>query len=63
MSDATARSATPAPGEARCQRCAETFEVQPGQTELMHVQRRDGQLGGGDGVPFRKYVIRNPNRI
>jgi hypothetical protein len=62
MPDASARAAKPGPTEARCELCSETFEVAPDQVDLMHFQRRDGQLCGGEGVPFRKYVIRNPNR-
>jgi hypothetical protein len=63
MSDASARAPQSEVREARCARCAETFEVAPGHAELLHFQRRDGQLCGGEGVPFRPYVIRNPNRI
>ncbi|HEY2041774.1 MAG TPA: hypothetical protein VGH11_03785 [Jatrophihabitans sp.] len=58
--------------EARCERCGETFAISDGitreaddfgGTELLHVRRRQGELCGGIGVPFRRYVIRNPNRI
>jgi hypothetical protein len=58
--------------EARCDRCGETFVVADGITsqrddvdgvELLHVRSRLGELCGGNGVPFRKYVIRNPNRL
>jgi hypothetical protein len=47
--------------DARCERCGETF-MPADPSDLMHFQRRDGELCGGDGVTFRKYVIRNPNR-
>jgi hypothetical protein len=63
MSDASARGATPSSDEARCDRCSETFHVAPGHVDLLHFQRRNGELCGGEGIPFRKYVIRNPNRI
>jgi hypothetical protein len=49
--------------EARCERCGETFSLVAGQEDLTHVQQRDGRLCGGQGVTFRRYVIRNPNRI
>jgi len=62
MSDASARAPQPAIQEARCDRCGETFELSPGTADRLHFQRRGGQLCGGEGVPFRKYVIRNPNR-
>jgi hypothetical protein len=45
------------PIEARCGRCGETFELISSE-DAMHFQRRDGELCGGDGVPFRAYVIR-----
>ncbi len=48
--------------EACCDRCNQTFT--PADTsDLVHFMRRDGELCGGTGVFFRKYVIRNdPNR-
>jgi hypothetical protein len=46
--------------EARCDRCGETFLPHP--EDLLHFQRRDGELCGGTGSPFRKYVIRKHNR-
>jgi hypothetical protein len=49
----------PAPREARCARCGETFEF-ASPDDLMHFQRRNGDLCGGDGQPFRSYVIRKP---
>jgi hypothetical protein len=48
--------------EARCARCGETF-VAVDSFDLLHVQRRDGELCGGEGAFFRKYVIRDPNRL
>jgi hypothetical protein len=50
-----------APSEARCELCGETF-VPADMSDLMHFQRRDGELCGGEGVPFRKFVIRRQNR-
>jgi hypothetical protein len=47
--------------EARCELCGETF-VYADPSDLMHFQRRSGVLCGGEGVPFRKYVIRKNNR-
>jgi hypothetical protein len=47
--------------DARCDRCGESF-LASDPSDLMHFLRRDGELCGGEGVPFRKYVIRNPNR-
>ncbi len=44
--------------EARCEACGETFEL-ASPYDWMHFQRRDGQLCGGEGVPFRAYVIRS----
>jgi hypothetical protein len=55
------RRPPPAPTEACCDRCGETFAV-TNADELMHFQRRSGDLCGGDGAPIRKYVIRRPNR-
>ncbi|MCW2541863.1 MAG: hypothetical protein JWN95_3588 [Frankiales bacterium] len=49
------------PTEARCDKCGETFTLAD-PADLMHFQRRDGELCGGDGVPFRKFVIRRTNR-
>jgi hypothetical protein len=61
MSEQISRRTEPEHREARCEVCGETF--QPAATsDLMHFQRRDGGLCGGEGVTFRKYVIRNPNR-
>jgi len=48
-------------GEVCCDRCRQTF-VPADQSDPLHFQRRDGELCGGMGVPFRKYVIRDPNR-
>ncbi|MGX7678073.1 hypothetical protein ACSMXN_04160 [Jatrophihabitans sp. DSM 45814] len=50
-----------APSEARCEKCGETFALADG-ADRMHIQRRDGELCGGEGSPFRKYVIRRSNR-
>jgi hypothetical protein len=36
--------------------------VIPEDGALLHFQQRNGELCGGTGVPFRKYVIRKPNR-
>ncbi len=63
MSDASARGPQVEASEARCERCGETFEIVPGHEDLMHFQRRGGQLCGGEGVPFRKFVIRKTNRV
>jgi len=63
MPDARARRHEPsaeAP-EVCCDRCRQTF-TPADPSDLLHVQRRDGELCGGTGVPFRQYVIRDPNR-
>jgi hypothetical protein len=49
------------PTEARCEKCGETFTIVD-PADLMHFQRRDAELCGGEGVPFRKFVIRRTNR-
>ncbi|UQX88801.1 hypothetical protein M6D93_02080 [Jatrophihabitans telluris] len=62
MTDGPYRRNANEPSEARCALCGETF-ILADPNDLMHFQRRDGELCGGDGVPFRKYIIRRPNRI
>jgi hypothetical protein len=37
----------------------ETFEV-AGPDDLVHFQRCNADLCGGDGQPFRAYLIRKP---
>ncbi|HTZ44220.1 MAG TPA: hypothetical protein VMB79_10180 [Jatrophihabitans sp.] len=62
MSDATNRR--PNSGETAevcCKLCNQTF-LPADPTVPIHVVRRDGELCGGAGVPFRPYVIRDPNR-
>jgi len=49
------------PTEVCCNKCHQTFVIAD-LAEPLHVQRRDGELCGGTGVPFRPFVIRNPNR-
>ena len=53
------RSPEQLPHEARCERCGETFDLDDAD-DAMHFQRRNGDLCGGEGVPFRSYVIRRP---
>lgn len=70
MAQAASQRTPSAPREARCGRCGESFVIEDGvsgdlgggATEMLHPRKRDGALCGGIGVPFRKYVIRNPNR-
>ena len=47
--------------EASCDRCNQTF-VPASPEDLLHLQRRDGELCGGQGRFFRPFVIRDPNR-
>jgi hypothetical protein len=47
--------------EVCCERCRQTF-VAADPLDPVHFQRRDGELCGGAGVPFRRFVIRDPNR-
>jgi hypothetical protein len=61
MADSARQRKAPDFTEARCERCGESF-LPADPSDLMHFQRRDGELCGGDGVTFRKYVIRKPNR-
>jgi hypothetical protein len=72
MNDPAHRRGEPEPSQARCSRCGESFVIADGfltdvqgsgTSELLHPRRRSGQVCGGIGVPFRKYVIRNPNRF
>jgi hypothetical protein len=72
MNDPTHRQGQPEPSQARCGRCGESFVIadafatdasDSGTPELLHSRRRSGAVCGGIGVPFRKYVIRNPNRF
>lgn len=49
------------PAEACCERCNQTF-IPADPNDLLHFQRRDGELCGGQGRYFRPFVIRNPNR-
>jgi hypothetical protein len=44
-----------------CDRCGQTFEPVD-RSDPLHFMRRDGELCGGTGVPFRKFVIRRENR-
>lgn len=44
-----------------CDRCGQTF-VPADESDPLHLQRRDGELCGGAGVPFRPFVIRRHNR-
>jgi hypothetical protein len=44
--------------EARCEACGETFEL-ASPYDWMHFQRRDGELCGGEGVPFRPFAFRS----
>lgn len=61
MSDLGRKPVEPNPAEASCDRCNQTFV--PGDAQdPVHFQRRDGELCGGSGRFFRKYVIRDPNR-
>jgi len=61
MSDAQPQSSSGEPTEVCCRTCGQTF-MTIDLDAAVHVQRRDGELCGGAGVPFRPYVIRNPNR-
>ena len=61
MTEHPGRRAPVLPTEARCERCGETF-TPADMADLMHFQTREGELCGGDGVPFRKFVIRKFNR-
>jgi hypothetical protein len=68
MSDLSARGPQSEAREARCESCGESFELSSGQLaggepDLMHFQRLDGQLCGGEGIPFRKFIIRKTNRV
>jgi hypothetical protein len=72
MNDPARRHGESEPSQARCGRCGESFVIADGfatdvhgsgATELLHLRRRGGEVCGGIGVPFRKYVIRNPNRF
>lgn len=60
VADQIFRRSEPEANEARCELCGETFT--PTGDDRMHFQRRDGQLCGGEGVQFRKFVIRRHNR-
>ncbi|CAN5387154.1 hypothetical protein BH10ACT8_BH10ACT8_11120 [soil metagenome] len=61
MSEPSSLRSDPETPEARCDRCGEGFVI-PEDGALLHFQQRNGELCGGTGVPFRKYVIRKPNR-
>jgi len=47
--------------EVCCARCGQTF-IPADADDLLHFQRRDGELCGGTGVRFRPFVIRRQNR-
>lgn len=61
MSDAQRKQDDADLREASCDRCNQTFTPADAEDPL-HFQRRDGELCGGTGLYFRKYVIRDPNR-
>jgi hypothetical protein len=47
--------------EASCRRCNQSF-IPADPADPVHFQRRDGELCGGEGLYFRPFVIRDPNR-
>ena len=47
--------------EACCDRCNQTF-IPADAADMVHFQRRDGELCGGTGQSFRPFVIRRQNR-
>jgi hypothetical protein len=62
MSEANRRSTPAEPSEVCCLRCNQTF-LPADPSDPVHFQRRDGELCGGAGAPFRPFVIRaDPNR-
>lgn len=61
MSEIERSAGDQALAEACCDRCNQTFTPADEQ-DPVHFQRRDGELCGGTGKFFRKYVIRDPNR-
>ena len=60
MSDAERSPVTELP-EMCCNRCGQTF-IPADRSDPLHFQRRDGELCGGTGQPFRPFVIRRQNR-
>jgi hypothetical protein len=60
MSEVERRPATELP-EMCCNRCGQTF-IPADRSDPLHFQRRDGELCGGTGQPFRPFVIRRQNR-
>jgi hypothetical protein len=60
MPDAERSPVTELP-EMCCNRCGQTF-IPADRSDPLHFQRRDGELCGGTGQPFRPFVIRRQNR-